>query len=50
MSLLIKLVVSELQFIKGDYVIHPVRPQGRALGVYIEPRGGAGLFKTLDPF
>ncbi len=49
MSLLIQLVIGELEFIKIDDHIHPVRAEGWRVRVCVRTCGGTLLFEAAYP-
>lgn len=49
MSLLVKLVVGELEFVEVNNGVHPVRAQGWGVRVNVEPGRRALLLEALHP-
>ena len=37
MTMLVQVVVGELDLVEGDVTLHPVGPASRAVGVHIQP-------------
>ncbi len=49
MSLLVELIVGELELVEVDDGVHPVCPQGGRVGMHVKPSRRALLLETLDP-
>ena len=49
MSLLVKLVIGQLQLVEIDDSVHPVGPKSRGVGMNVEPRRRTLLLETFHP-
>ena len=51
MSVLVQVVVGQLELVEGDHLLHPDCPGGRRVGVDVEPAGHVGFcFTGHHPF
>ena len=49
MSLLVQLIIGELEFVETDDSVHPMRAEGRGVWMLVETSLRAFFLETTDP-